>query len=257
MRLHPFTTTVLSCLPLICPAQENAQQDIIPYVSRIDVWAEDSVLELRVGSVSNNKLYLCEVEDLVISDSKGNVLTAFLDQYLDAHIYEFVPDHSLGIRLFIKDRIRGARISVSGTLVMESVPAQNLATVYIPLQLDAPATHRVGEQELYIRGEERLPRQEGARLYNSIRIAAKSDSTSRIQQLRWWKKGSSAADVAEEISCHLVSLSHGSDKMENTLATEEPVNTCTLEVKYWPKGETVRVPFHFNVSLNKAESVQP
>ncbi|MBR7108825.1 MAG: hypothetical protein IKC90_02190, partial [Akkermansia sp.] len=65
----------MSCLPLICPAQENAQQDIIPYVSRIDVWAEDSVLELRVGSVSNNKLYLCEVEDLVISDSKGNVLT--------------------------------------------------------------------------------------------------------------------------------------------------------------------------------------
>ncbi len=257
MKLHTLTNTILSCLPLICPAQENAQQDIIPYVSDINVWAEDSLLELRAGSVSHNKLYICKVEDLVISDSKGNVLTAFFETYLDAYIYELVPDHSIGIKLLIRDRIRGARISVSGTLVMESVPAQNLATVYIPLQLDAPATHHVGEQELYISGEKRLPRQEGARLYNAIRIAAKSDSNLRIKQLRWWKKGSSAADVAEEIKCSPVSLSHDSDMMVNTLATEEPVNTCTLEVKYWPKGEIVRVPFHFNVSLNKAELVQP
>ena len=257
MKPQHIITTALSCLPIICAAQETAQQDIIPYVSRLSVYADDAYLELTIGSVAQNKLYLCDVEDLVIRDSKGNVLTGNHVSYSDSYIDEFIPDNSTSVDLHILDRIKGARVSVSGTLVMETIPAQELVTVYIPVQLDKPAKHRVGEQELYICGGERLPQQKGAPLYNSISITAKSDTSSRIQRFRWWKKGSSAADVAEEFTCDLISAKYSPNTRENTLATETPVNTCTLEVTYWPKGEIVRIPFHFNISLNKAEPVQP
>lgn len=257
MKPQHIITTALSCLPLICAAQETAQQDIIPYVSRLSVYADDAYLELTIGSVAQNKLYLCDVEDLVIRDSKGNVLTGNHVSYSDSYIDEFIPDNSTSVDLHILDRIKGARVSVSGTLVMESVPVQKLATVYIPVQLDKPAKHRVGEQELYICGDNRLPQSKDTPLYNSISITAKSDTSSRIQRFRWWKKGSSAADVAEEFTCDLISAKYSRNTRENTLATETPVNTCTLEVTYWPKGEIVRIPFHFNISLNKAEPVQP
>lgn len=244
-------------MPLICAAQETAQQDIIPYISQLHIGADDAVLELKIDSVAQNKLYLCDIENLVIRDSKGNVLPGTYDKYSDTYICEFLPDNSTSIRLHISERIRGARVSVSGTLVVETIPAQELVTVYIPVQLDKPTKHRVGEQELYICGDERLPQSKDTPLYNSISITAKSDTSSRIQRFRWWKKGSSAADVAEEFTCDLISGKYSPNTRENTLATETPVNTCTLEVTYWPKGEIVRIPFHFNISLNKAEPVQP
>lgn len=257
MKPQHIITTALSCLPLICAAQETAQQDIIPYVSQLSVYADDAYLELTIGSVAQNKLYLCDVEDLVIRDSKGNVLTGNHVSYSDSYIDEFIPDNSTSVDLHILDRIKGARVSVSGTLVMETIPAQELVTVYIPVQLDKPAKHRVGEKELYICGDKRSTQQKDAPLYSTITIATKSDTPSRIHRFRWWKKGSSAADVAEKFECNLISGKYSPGTQECTLATEAPVNTCTLEAMYWPKGEMVRIPFHFNISLNKAEPVQP
>lgn len=245
-------------MPLICAAQETAQQDIIPYVSQLSVYADDAYLELKIDSVAQNKLYLCDIENLVIRDSKGNVLPgSTYDKHSDTYICGFLPENSTSIHLHISERIRGSRVSVSGTLVMETIPAQELVTVYIPVQLDKPTKHRVGEKELYICGDKRSTQQKDAPLYSTITIATKSDTPSRIHRFRWWKKGSSAADVAEKFECNLISGKYSQNTKENTLATETPVNTCTLEVMYWPKGEMVRIPFHFNISLNKAEPVQP
>ena len=97
-------------MPLICAAQETAQQDIIPYVSRLSVYADDAYLELTIGSVAQNKLYLCDVEDLVIRDSKGNVLTGNHVSYSDSYIDEFIPDNSTSVDLHILDRIKGGSL---------------------------------------------------------------------------------------------------------------------------------------------------
>lgn len=257
MKPQHIITTSLSCLPLICAAQETAQQDIIPYISQLHIGADDAVLELKIDSVAQNKLYLCDIENLVIRDSKGNVLPGTYDKHSDTYICEFLPENSTSIHLHISERIRGSRVSVSGTLLMETIPAQELVTVYIPVQLDKTAKHRVGEQELYICGDKRSTQQKDAPLYSTITIATKSDTPSRIHRFRWWKKGSSAADVAEKFECNLISGKYSPGTQECTFATETPVNTCTLEAMYWPKGEMVRIPFHFNISLNKAEPVQP
>ena len=107
--------SVLSC----CRVESLTFVVLQEHIDRFDI--DKRILEFFPQAVAQNKLYLCDVEDLVIRDSKGNVLTGNHVSYSDYYIDEFIPDNSTSVDLHILDRIKGARVSVSGTLVMETI----------------------------------------------------------------------------------------------------------------------------------------
>lgn len=236
------------------PAPET-QQDLIACISRINIRTEGNhFLKLNAGSISGKKVFIKEVKDLKLKDSKGNELSA----YPQWHSY-FLINGTLtdSVSIYIESRIRGARITVTGTLELEIIPFQQLQTVHIPINLEQTQTHVIDGEEFYIYGDSSRKSENGETGYNAFKINSKHGSLlhPRFHSVQCLLPSTDNPESQNRVNVLEGGFERGFYYDTHTFYSyEQPLSTFTLKVSYWPEGETVYLPFSFTVSLGSVTS---